>query len=181
MAAMSVSIPAQEKGHKAATAQPVPTAAMADKPAVTDQSANGDSAALGMLAAINEHEIATAAQAIGKKVSGKVLEYARMMKKDHSENLTKTRALGALSNGADVQQLKAKGAAELKTLSSVTAGTYPKAYMAAMVKGHEDALEMIDTRLLPAASSAPVKQHLIQTRAHVARHLEAAQAITATL
>jgi putative membrane protein len=181
MATTSASISAQEKGHKAATAQPAPTAAMADKPAATGQAATGDSVALGLLAAINEHEIAAATQAMGKRVSGRVLEYAQMMKKEHSENLAKTKTLGVLSNDTDVQGQKARGAAELKTLSSETGAAYSKAYMDAMVKGHADALDMIDSKLLPAASSAAVKQHLTQTRAHVARHLEAAQAIVAAL
>lgn len=176
MAALSASVSAQQKGHKAAAAQPAPTAAMEDNPA-----ASSDGIALGVLATINENEIAAADQAIGKKVSGKVLEYAQMMKKEHGENLVKTKSLGPLSDDADAQRLKAEGAAELKMLSSATGAAYSKAYMDAMVKGHADALAMIDTKLLPAAATAAVKQHLSETRGHVAQHLETARAITATL
>lgn len=171
---------AQETGHKPAASQPAPSAAATDK-ATSDKTVTGDSLALGLLAAVNEHEIAAAKQAKGKKVSGRVLSYAQMMEKEHGENLTKTKALGALSNGEEVRTLKAKGANEIMALSAASGTTYAKAYIDAMIKGHAQALDMIDARMLPAATSAAVKQHLTDTRVHVAKHLEAAKAIAATL
>ncbi|MET4728003.1 putative membrane protein [Lysobacter enzymogenes] len=181
--AASSSAPAQHEGHPtSATPAPPPTsAAMADKPAGTGNAITGDSLALGLLAAINEHEIAAAKQAKSKKVSGKVLDYAQRMQKEHSENLAKTKSLGPLGNDSAVQAQKAKGARELMTLGMSKGSAYAKAYIEAMVQGHAEALETIDTKLLPAATSAPVKQHLTDTRAHVASHLAAAKEIAAAL
>jgi putative membrane protein len=184
IALASVSSPgfAQDAGQSPAPAQPVPTsAAMADKPAATSNATTGDSLALGLLAAINEQEIAAAKQAKSKNVSGPVLDYAQTMQKEHGENLAKTTTLGPLSNDSAVQAQKAKGAGELMTLGLSSGKAYANAYMEAMVKGHAEALDMIDNKMLPAATSASVKQHLTETRAHVANHLVAAKEITATL
>jgi putative membrane protein len=131
-------------------------------------------AALGMLAAINEHEIKAAEQALSKKVSGPVAEYAQMMKREHSANQTKTRALGANEDGREVQGQKAKGRAELTELGKKSGTEYEKAYIDAMVRGHTEALGKIDGPLIKM-SSGPARDHLAKTREHVAKHLEAAK------
>lgn len=181
LVAFAASGQAQQRGHKAAAAQPAPTAAMASDTSRSTSTSKGDSFALGLLAAVNEHEIAAAKQAKSKKVSGPVLDYATRMEKEHGENLTRTKALGALSNDAEIRAQKVKGADELKTLGQQNGSAYAKAYMDAMVKGHEQALNLIDTKMLPSAATAPVKKHLTETRAHVANHLAAAKEIVATL
>lgn len=134
-----------------------------------------DALALGLLGAVNEHEIAAAKQAKDKKVSMPVLQFAEMMDTQHSENQAKTRALGALASTPEVQALADKGKRELEVLADKSGKDYETAYVDAMVSGHVEALTLIDTRLLSLASSAPVKQHLTETRDHVAMHLEAAK------
>lgn len=138
-----------------------------------------DSLALGLLGAVNEHEIAAARQAKEKKVSAPVLEYAEMMETEHGANQTKTKSLGTLADTDEVKAMKEKGAAELATLGEKSGKEYETAYIEAMVKGHTEALTLIDTRLLTLASAEPVKQHLTETRGHVAKHLEAAQKLQA--
>jgi len=170
---------AQEPGHRAATAQPAPAAALNDTAADRTKSTEGDRLALGLLGAVNEHEIAAARQAQSKKVSGAVLDYARMMQKDHGENQARTKAFGPLSDGAEVRALKVKGEGELASLGTKSGAAYAKAYIDAMVKGHTDALDLIDRKMIPAATGAAVKEHLTKTRAHVADHLERARAIAA--
>ncbi|MET0656135.1 MAG: DUF4142 domain-containing protein, partial [Pseudoxanthomonas sp.] len=85
----------------------VATAAPAATPA-TD-----DSLALGLLGAVNEHEIEAAQQAVSKQVSAPVLEYARMMEKEHGDNLAKTKTLGALATTSEVQAMQEKGKSDL--------------------------------------------------------------------
>jgi putative membrane protein len=152
----------------------------ADAPAMARQDPNaveGDDIALGLLGAVNENEIAAAKQAQEKKVSGAVLDYAKMMEKEHSENLEKTKSLGTLSSASEVQLVKDHGAQEAATLDSKSGKAYAAAYIDAMVAGHQDALSMIDNKMLPAATSEPVKQHLTDTRKHVEAHLKRAQEI----
>ncbi|MGH6978583.1 MAG: DUF4142 domain-containing protein [Brevundimonas sp.] len=144
-----------------------------------DAAQAGDPLALGLLGAVDEHEIAAAKQAQDKGVTGDVLDYAKMMEKEHGDNLAKTRTLGTLADAPDVQAMKDKGAKELQTLDMASGKAYEKAYIDAMVKGHQEALDTIDGKMMSAASTDAVKQHLTETRTHVAAHLDKAKAIAA--
>lgn len=162
---------------------------MATTPTTPDASATPPAAgttsqadALALLVTLNEHEIAAADQALGKNVTGKVREFADMMKIDHSRNLADTTKLGAAASTAPaVTALKKKGDADLQTLGTNSGAAYEKAYMDAMVRGHTDALALIDNTLLPAATADNVRAHFTATRAAVARHLDQAKTIQAGL
>lgn len=136
--------------------------------------------ALMLLMAVNDHEIAAAEQARGKKVDGATLEFANLMRDEHGKNQAETRRLIGASARAEsgaVKEQKRKGAAELAKLSALNGDAYEKAYIDAMVKGHTDALAMLEARLIPAASTDAVRKHLSATREHVAMHLERARAL----
>lgn len=138
--------------------------------------------ALAMLMAVNEHEIAAADQALAHNVSGGVRDYAQMMKTEHTQNLTESSKLGgAVSTAIAVKDLRDKGEAELRTLDALSGDAYAKAYIDAMVKGHTEALALLDGTLLAAATDANVRQHFTATRAAVAHHLERAKEVQASL
>ncbi len=148
---------------------------MAEKmPAMT-----GDSVVLGMLGAINQHEIDAAKQAEIKKVSAPVMAYAKKMVAEHGKNLEKTKSLGTLANDADIQKMKMTQKDDLAALGKKSGKAYEDAYVDAMVAGHTEVLATIDTKLMPMATSAAVKAHLTDTRAHVATHLDEAKALQA--
>lgn len=159
-----------------------PTAVTATDPNATATAATpatDDSLALALLVAVNDHEIQAAQQAASKQVSAPVMEYARLMENEHTDNLVATKALGALADTPEVQAMKAKGASERDALGKLSGKAYETAYVDAMVKGHTEVLALIDGRLLSLASAGPVRDHLTQTRGHVAMHLEAAQKLQA--
>lgn len=138
--------------------------------------------ALALLATINEHEIAAADQAVRKNVTGDVRQFAEMMRTEHTKNLEETTKLGgAASTHAAVTAQKQKSEAELRTLDAQSGKAYEKAWMDAMVKGHEDALAAIDNTMLPAATEDRARQHFTATRAAVAKHLERARQIQSGL
>lgn len=169
-------IPENQPTPEPSAAAPATTAA-SEPPAATETpaTATDDSLALGLLAAVNEHEIAAAQQAESKKVSAPVLAYAQMMIKQHGENLAQTKALGTLASTPEVQAMKDKGKSDLDALGQKNGKEYEAAYLDAMVDGHTEALGLIDGRLLSLASAGPVKDHLIATRGHVVTHLEEAK------
>lgn len=156
-----------------------PTAAAPTNPNLqpdgTVAPAADDSLALGLLAAVNDHEIKAAQQALSKQVSAPVADYARLMEKEHTDNLVATQALGALADTPEVQAMKEKAASDLAELGKQSGKAYETAYVDAMVKGHTEALALIDGRLLSLSSVGPVRDHLTKTREHVAMHLEAAR------
>ncbi len=145
----------------------------------TSTTTTDDSLALGLLAAVNEHEIAAAQQAESKKVSAPVFAYAQMMEKQHGDNLSKTKSLGSLASTPEVQAMKDKGKSDLEALSQKNGKDYETAYVDAMVSGHTEALALIDGRLLSLASVGPIKDHIIETRGHVVTHLEEARKLQA--
>jgi len=162
-----------------ATNAPEPPDAMETPPGATGTT---QSDALAMLMTLDEHEIAAAEQALGKNVTGAVRDFAQMMKTDHGKNLADTTKLGgAASTAPGVKALKDKGDADLRTLDAQSGKAYEKAYVDAMVKGHADALAMLDDTLLPAATDSNIRQHFTTTRAAVERHLARAKEIQGTL
>lgn len=154
-------------------------------PALGDNNNNtanpDEAAALGVLNAINEHEIATSEQALAKGVTGPVADYARMMIDQHGQNRTQTSALGPDADAQDAQAQRQKAEQERSTLDQLEGEAYSKAYVDAMVKGHQDALTLIDTRLLPAATDDNVRAFLTASREHVAMHLERGRALQGKL
>ena len=68
-------------------------------------------AALGVLNAINDHEIAAGRQAQEKKVTGDVAAYAQLMIDEHTRNMEQTNALNPDANSAEAKDQAAKGQA----------------------------------------------------------------------
>lgn len=149
-------------------------------PADAPAGAMTEADALGVVIAVNEHEIAAAEQARGKKIGAPVREYADMMHKEHTTNLEQARALEGSSGvtagtGADVATLRAQKEAARNQMADLEGDAYERAYIDAMVRDHQEVLTMLDQRLIPAAQNAAIRQHLQTTRDAVARHLERAR------
>ncbi len=177
-------LPENQPTPEPSAATPTTPAPDASAPPATPEpaaaeSTKDDSLALGLLAALNEHEITAAQQAQSKNVSAPVLAYAKMMEKEHGDNLAKTKTLGSLASTPEVQAMKDKGKSDLDMLGQKNGKEYETAYVDAMVSGHTEALALIDGRLLSLASTAPVKDHLMETRDHVVMHLEEARKLQA--
>ncbi|MDR0182167.1 DUF4142 domain-containing protein [Lysobacter arvi] len=128
--------------------------------------------AVGLVGAVDKHEIAAAEQAKSKKVTGDVAEYANMLHREHSRNLDAGKKLNPNEGNPEVTAMEEKGRSELSMLDQKSGKDYEKAYVDAMVKGHQEALSLIDNRLLPAAQDANVRTFLTNSREHVAMHLE---------
>jgi len=156
-----------------------PTDESTDAMASTDQpdvqASMAERNALGVLNAINEHEIAAGKQALSKGVEGPVAAYAQMMIDQHTENRDKTSALSPESAAPDADAQRKKGEQALAMLDEKSGDAYSKAYVAAMVKDHTEALAALDSKLIPAAGRAEVTTHLAATREHVANHLAKAK------
>ena len=78
--------------------------------------------------------------------------------------------------GAGVFKLIKEGMFEMK-VGPTTQFSISKAYIDAMVKGHTEALAVLDNKLIPKATTQAVKDHLAATREHVAHHLERAESL----
>jgi putative membrane protein len=142
----------------------------------------GDGESLAFLVAVDNHEIEGGAQALAKGVGGGVADFARKMQAEHGQNLADTRKVArdnkvAIVETAAVKAQKAKGRAESARLAKLSGAAYQRAYVDAMVKGHAEVLDLIDTKLVAQSADPDVVAHLKATRSHVVMHLEAAKAL----
>lgn len=133
---------------------------------------------LATVATIDKTEIIAAVVAMNKHVHDDVIEFAKMMIDQHGNNLTEILTLVnnkySLSGGQS-EKLAAEGTKELMKLGAMQSNDFATAYVDAMVKGHEAALNLIDQHLMKTAKSDEVKKFLTDTRAAVAKHLEHAK------
>ncbi|TKS54966.1 DUF4142 domain-containing protein [Luteimonas yindakuii] len=97
--------------------------------------------------------------------------------------ITGTTATDAMAGGpgmaedADLRVMREKHEAERQRLSQLQGEEYVTAWLAAMVKGHEEALAKLDNELIPNATDAGVTRHLQTTRTAIASHLETARSL----
>ena len=142
----------------------------------------GDAEVLATLLAVDMNEVNAAAQAQTKKISQPVMAYAKMLHKEHGMHIEKTMKLGQQIgvqpvNTKNVEKLQMKGAGELAAIVPMDGKEFETAYLAAMVKDHTQVLAMIDGQLSKMAQNDAVKQHLMETRGHIAAHLEKAKGL----
>jgi len=158
------------------TASDTHTSADTASPAPAPPPAPGVS--LALVAAVDEYELAAVEQAHGRKLSAPVREYARMLEREHGENLAAARSLtsgGTLiepETTTEVHALVGRGKATLEALANTPPEHYERDWLQAMVDGHTEALAMLDTRLIPAAKDDQLRNFLNNTRDHMAMHLE---------
>ncbi|HSW69687.1 MAG TPA: DUF4142 domain-containing protein [Gammaproteobacteria bacterium] len=141
-------------------------------------------ATLATVATLDKNEILAGVVASNKKVNSDVKNFAQMMIDQHGSNLTQilemvNNAYTLTSDEAD--KLSAEGKKGLMKLGALKDSEFAKAYVDAMVKGHEAALNLIDQQLMKTAKSEELKKFMTSTRAAVATHLEHAKNLQAKM
>ncbi len=135
---------------------------------------------LATIAAIDKLEILLGVIASNKKTSSGVADFAKMMIDQHGSNLTQLLEMvnnmhaSSLKGGAS-EDIHTQGMKAMMMLGGLQGDAFDKAYVDAMVKGHQAALDMIDQKLMKTATSDDVKKFLTDTRAAVVQHLDAAK------
>lgn len=134
---------------------------------------------------LNKNEIGAGDLANKKSSNAKVKKFAAFMIKEHTSNLKQAELLEQQFQNKNIisheaLNLKHKGKKELTNLKKLNGTAFDKAYITAMVKGHMDALNLINS-LLVESSDPQVKKYLIQTKKHVQLHLEKAKAVQKSL
>lgn len=148
---------------------------------LTAAQAQTDAKILGAVVALNQNEIALATLAQNRATNMAVRRYADWMYKEHSSNLQGTLALskqlGVMpQNGPVAVKLQKNGKRELVALSHTNGMTFDRKYIALMVKGHYEAVNLLNG-LIKIASSPALVRDLESTRHHVIAHLQKAQEI----
>ena len=142
---------------------------------------NKEGIIINFLETINEAEANIAKTLVDKLNNPEAKSFARFMIEEHTKNLNETKKISDDNKIAPVEtdkvkNLRAEIEKELDKLKSLSGDALDKAYIDAMVKGHEDVLEEIDN-FLKENNILALQKHLEATRHHVIHHLELAQKI----
>lgn len=149
-------------------------AAPAEQPPAASAARPADGESLALVHVINLHEIELAKLVMTRPLSQPTRALATMLQREHTQNEGEQAALGVRSQQTPaVATLQKQTQAETNKLRNLPPQAFEAAYIDAMVKGHTDAMELLDARA-PVAYSAEVRQYLIQTRTAVASHLSEA-------
>ncbi len=160
--------------------------AYADHAGTSKKLTSAEIESLATVAAIDKGEILVSEIAVNKKSDSDVMDYAKMMINMHGTNLTHIVEMAnqfhvtslASSAGSKIMSENAK---DILTLGGLEGKEFDKAYIDAMVAGHQAALTMLDNQLLKTAKSPEIKQFLTDVRGVVTQHLDAAKKIQGNL
>jgi putative membrane protein len=141
-----------------------------------------DPAAAGVMLEANNGEIAAGQQATARATSAAVKSFGQQMVTDHTAANQRLLALlqrvGISPTDSPQRQMLAMQAqSTLDLLWTRTGAAFDTAYIQSQVLMHQQVLNLLDTVLIPGAQNAELKAELTTTRATVAAHLAAAQAL----
>ena len=140
---------------------------------------NRDAEILALLVAVDDFEVRVATEAEKKQLRDEVRDFAKTMRTEHARHADDTRALaGKLGLSlADTQSVTAQrqdGDREFASLGTLEGDSFDRAYVDAMVKGHQDLLAKLDG-FLATTQRDEIRTHVQKTRDAVAGHLEHAK------
>lgn len=138
-----------------------------------------DSQIVQIMMTVDKGEIAASEEAEKKNSNLAVDQYAQYIIQQHERNLeilnALSKQLGLTPKESTISRsLVTGGEHDLKTLSALEDRAFDKTYIDSMVKGHQDGLNLIDTKLLPQTKNPQLKVFVEQFRAMVADHLQKA-------
>ncbi|HET7540077.1 MAG TPA: DUF4142 domain-containing protein [Polyangiaceae bacterium] len=150
------------------------------------ETALDDSEIVKVVTALNDAEIAAGQVALAGAQAAAVKAFAQTMVTDHGAANAQVLALVSTRHIAPrpsplSYQLESEGAALLVTLSATSSAAFDATYIDSQIRMHQEALGLIDSRLIPAASDTSLKTLLGNVRTSVETHLTLAQTVHASL
>ncbi len=131
---------------------------------------------------VNTAELEQAKLAQQRAKSADVRKFADMMVRHHSDALKEQARIAkklklSAADSVAAAQLKTDSEKTLEQLKKTDAASFDAAYVQSQVAGHQQALDLLDAQLLPAAKTPEVTDALRYARSAVAQHLEQARAL----
>lgn len=168
-----------------ATTASATTPPPADPPKPAEQPLT-DEQIMAITAAANDGEVQAAKLAQTNAKNAKVKAFAAHMVTEHGAALKKGQAMATkkkltAADSPASTQLKSDAQAAMDALKTKKGADFDAAYMDAQVKMHQQVLDLIDNKLLPAAKDADLKADLTAIRPKIAEHLKSAQDIQGSL
>lgn len=153
------------------------TAADSARVAAQREAIFSEAEAIGVLKAIGDAEIAMARTAREISQNDAVLAFARVVIADH-EGIAGLLTAPAQDNEMSAA-VRAAGDSIARAFLSMQGG-FNNTYIEEQVKSHQQALQLMDTAIIPSVRDTAVKNLLTQIRPTIAAHLQRAMQILAT-
>lgn len=139
--------------------------------------------ALGVLAALDDAEIAIAKVAREVSQNDDVLRFASVLASDHRglKEIIDAEAVKAgitPAGNAAAAQIRAEGDSIARALSGVTVG-FNNTWVEEQVKAHQKTIAVLDTAIMPSVANAQAHKLLEQARPTLLAHLQRAMQILA--
>ena len=155
--------------------KPVGTSGMSADP----MKPGSDAEIMALVIALDENEVHAAMTAQHKKVDALVTNFAKTLHQAHGKDIADVQQLGmeidiTPMETAAVDRLHATGAAQLAKIVPLTGDEFERGFVAQMVAGHREALQMVD-QFMTTAKNEALKKHLGMVRQHIDMHLKQAQ------
>jgi predicted outer membrane protein len=141
---------------------------------------------LAYLVAYDNLAIGLARQGLDRRADPQVRQLAALMLRNHQADLGRVRALSAEAKAPIVEtgDVKARtdlGGTELESLSRVTDADYPARFLDAAIELNQDAVDLIDKRLVSDVADDPrMVKHLQATKEWVLAEKATADALRAS-
>lgn len=147
-----------------------------------NQQTQVDDDALRFFTTANEADLAeikTATLAENNSKNARVIEYAKMLIKDHSENQTAMKKLTNRRLVSEVDTISMEHKMMGDSLAKLTGADFDKAYMTMMVKDHQKAIDLYKTA--QSNTDKRIINFATNTLTRLQVHLDSAKAINASL
>lgn len=145
-----------------------------------------DAQIVGIVETLNSGEVDLGKVASKDAKSKDVKQFASMMVKHHSdankdaEKFSKKSKISP-AEAVESDKLKSETSAKEAELKGLKGAALDKTYIDSQVQMHQDALDLLDNKLIPSASNSDLKALLQRTRSFVSEHLDEAKKIQSKL
>jgi putative membrane protein len=141
-----------------------------------------DAQIAGVAMALNQGEVDAGKLAQMNANKKAVKDFADMMVTEHTAALTREMMLGITAADSPLKTMVESDAMTMMTMLKAKSGSeFDKAYIDGQVTMHQQALDIIDNKLMPAAQAAALKTELTAMRMSVAMHLTEAKSVQSSL
>jgi len=150
------------------------------------QEALTDAKIVEIMKVANEGEVDLAKTAKSKAENKDVKEFAKKMIDEHKKNEKEVKEAAKKAkvkheDSAQSKDIEKTAKAKRDELKKLKGKEFDKAYIDQQISMHQQLLDDLNTKLIPAAQSPDVKSYLEATKTHVQEHLSRAQAIQTSL
>lgn len=133
---------------------------------------------VGVVMAVNNGEIETSRVALNRSQTATIREFAQRMITDHTAINQRLQAMNVapMENGT-TQQLRSLTQQSVQRLQQYEGAALDRAYIDQQIELHEYTLNLLDSTLIPSATTSQMRAELQQTRSTIEAHLTHARQV----